>query len=238
MKKSIYTCFFLLLATLGMAQKTVNDPNVEARQVGSFTGLSISNAFDVILTQGNTEALAVSASDKEDNQYIKTEVSNGVLKIWFDDKRKGNWGKNRKLRAYVSVKTLNMLHLSGATDTQIEGELSSSSLKIQLSGASDLEGRIVVSGEMKVEISGASDIQITGSAREVDIEASGASEFSAYEFTAGSADIEASGACSVTLTVEKEITAELSGASSLNYKGNAAVKSVKATGASSVNKKS
>ncbi len=239
MKKAIYTCFFLLSALMGIAQKTVNDPNVEPRQVGSFTGLSISNAFDVILTQGSTEALAVSAGDKNDNQYIQTEVSNGVLKIWFDDKKKGNWGKGgKKLKAYVSVRTLNLLKVSGASDIQVEGELSTNALKIELSGASDVKGRLVVAGELKVELSGASDVDVTGSAREVDIEASGASEFSAFDFTAGSARIEASGACSITLTVEKEISAELSGASSVNYKGNAVVKSVKATGASSVNKKS
>ena len=236
MKKILTLCFVLFGSTVLLAQKTVNDVNAELRQVKGFHGVSVSNAFEVILTQGNEEAVAVSAGDKDDNQYIRTEVQNGVLRIWFDNNNKKEWGRNKELRAYVSVKNISVLHASGATDIEIEGRLSADKLSIDLSGASDLTGEIVVANELKTEISGASDIEITGSAREVRIEASGASEFNAYDFTTSGCRIEASGASSVTITVEKELSAELSGASSVNYKGNAVVKHVRTTGASSVSK--
>jgi hypothetical protein len=238
MKKIFSFVFFLFFTALAFGQKVVNDPNAEARQVSGFTGLSVSNAFDVILTQGNEEAVAVSAADKDDIARIKTEVSGGVLKIWYDQDKKIKWGKDKKLKAYVSVKTLNKLKVSGACDIKIEGQLSSSSLQIELSGASDVNGKIVVANDLKVELSGASDLTISGSANSVNIEASGASDFRAYEFTAGSCKVEASGASGVTITVERELSAELSGASSVSYKGSASVKSIKTSGASSINKKS
>ena len=236
MNKVFPLCFLLLFSTLLSAQKTVNDVNAEVRQVKGFHGVSISNAFEVILTQGNEEAVAVSAGDKDDNQHIRTEVQNGILKIWFDNNSKKEWGRNKQLRAYISVKNISVLHASGATDIEIEGKLTADKLSIDLSGASDLTGEIVVANELKTEISGASDIEITGSAKEVSIEASGASEFNAYDFTTSSCRIEASGASSVTITVEKELSAELSGASSVNYKGNASVRHVRTSGASSVSK--
>jgi hypothetical protein len=238
MKKILSGCFLAMIALSAQAQKVVNDPNAEVRDLKGFHGLSVSNAFDVILTQGSEEGVVVSAADKNDNQYIRTEVDNGVLKIWFDNKNKKEWGRNRKLRAYVAVKDLDILKVSGATDITIEGQLNSKSMHVELSGASDLEGKIVITNDLKVELSGASDLNITGSANDVAIEASGASEFNAYEFTTSNCKIEASGASSVNITVEKELSAELSGASSVSYKGAGAVRHIKTSGASSVSRKS
>jgi hypothetical protein len=228
----------LIVATLGAAaQKTINDPNVETRNVGSFTALNISNAFNVILTQGDTEALAVSASDKEDVPNIRTAVEGGTLRIWFDDNKKW-WPKNRKLRVYVSVKNLEFIKASGATDINIEGGLKANNLKLNLSGASDLEGLLTISGELTASLSGASDITITGAAEKVTIDASGASDIKAYDFTATTCNVEASGASSVRITADKEMSVRLSGASSVSYKGNASIKDIKTSGASSISRKS
>ena len=104
MKKILLSLFIAATIHAG-AQKTINDPNAEARSVGSFHALHISNAFDVVLSQGSEEGLAVSANYKEDIPNIKTAVENGTLRIWFDDDKKW-WPKNRKLKAYISVKNL------------------------------------------------------------------------------------------------------------------------------------
>jgi hypothetical protein len=238
--KKIFSLVLISLFTISLyAQKTVNDANAEVRKVGSFTSLSVSNAFDVIITQGAEEGLAVSASDKEDIQYIKTEVSGNTLKIWFDSPKK-IWVKNRKLRAYVSVKKLEELKASGASDINVEGSLSAADFKLSLSGASDFDGKINASGSMEIHSSGASDIEITGSANEISIDASGASNVKAIGFTANSCKkIEGSGASSISISVTNDIAeAKLSGASSLVYKGNPSVKNIKTSGASSISRKS
>lgn len=236
--KKIFSAFLLLFfATAVLAQKVVNDVNAEARPVGSFHAVSISHAFKVIITQGAEEGLAVSANDKEDLQYIKTAVENGVLKIWVDDKRKF-WPKNRKLRAYISAKTLDAISASGASDIDIEGTFNASSMKINLSGASDLSGRLVVSGNLNVDLSGASDITISGSAQTAEFDLSGASDVKGYEFSTVTCNVEASGACGVHITVDKELSARLSGASSVSYKGTGTVRDIRTSGASSISRKS
>lgn len=239
MKKMFTLVFVALCTTAVFAQKTINDANAELRKVGSFTSLSVSNAFDVIITQSNEHGLAVSANDKDDVQYINTEVSGTTLKIWFDNDKKF-WPKNRKLKAYVSVKKLEELKASGACDIKIEGGLSASNFKLSLSGASDLEGKINLSGSLTIDASGASDIEITGSANEISIDASGASEVKAIGFTANSCKkIEGSGASSISISVTNDIgEAKLSGASSLVYKGNPSVKNIKTSGASSISRRS
>ena len=236
MKILLSALFVFALVMNVNAQKVVNDANAEPRQVGSFKAIHVSNAFDVYITQGSTEGLAVSAREKEDVARIKTVVENGVLKISFDQKNKW-WSKDRKLKAYISVKNLEEIEASGASEIEIDGSLSAENLKIELNGASDMEGKVFVSGIFDVELNGASDLKITGNARDMKIDASGASKMKAYDFTASICNAKASGASSIHLTVEKELTAKLTGASSLRYAGDAVIKEIHTSGASSIAKR-
>jgi hypothetical protein len=236
--KNIFLAFvFLSSSVIASAQRVVNDPNAEVRDVPSFHAIHVSNSFDVIITQGSQESLAVSASNKEDIADIKTYVEKGVLKILFDKKEKW-WPKNRKLKAYIAVKNLDEIYGSGASDFNIEGSLTTSNLKLNFSGASDLDGKLVISNKLDIHLSGASDIEINGSAAEVTIDANGASDVKAYEFKTTNCIVDASGASSVRITVDKELSAKLSGASNVSYKGTAMIKDIKTSGASSISRKS
>ncbi len=235
MKKFVSVLFLSILVFIAAAQKTINDPNAELRTVPSFHALYISDAFDIILTQGNEESIAVSASDNKMVPYITSEVTNGVLRLGFKNE-KNSWFKNRKLRAYISVKNLDELKVGGASDVKIEGTLSVSNLKLSFSGASDLSGKLMVNGSFNVNLSGASDLDIEGSAGEMNIDASGASNIKAFGFTVRSCSVKASGACNVRINVEKELTAHLSGASNVYYKGAAMIKDIKTSGASNISK--
>jgi hypothetical protein len=70
------------------------------------------------------------------------------------------------------------------------------------------------------------------------IDVSGASDIKAYDFTTTTCNIEASGASGVRITVDKELSAKLSGASNVTYKGGALIRDIKTSGASSVSRKS
>jgi hypothetical protein len=227
----------LMIACSVQAQKTINDPNAEVRQVPSFHGIQVSNAFDVLISQSGTEALAVSAGDKEDVALIETEVRDGILTIKLKEGKNSWWPRARKLKAYVSVKTLDNIKAGGASDIRIEGGLKTQDLYIDLSGASDLKGSISAAGNLNIRLSGASDLDISGSAAFTKIDANGASDMDGYEFATQSCDAHASGASSVTISVDKEISAKLSGASSMRYKGSAVIKNISTSGASKISKK-
>ena len=212
MKHIFFFFLFIAFSIFSRAQKVVNDENAEVRPITSFHAIHVSNSFDVIITQGGEESLAVSASNKEDLPAIKTTVEKGVLKIWFDQKNSW-WPKNRKLKAYISVKNINELKGSGAADIEIEGTLQATDLKLNFSGASDLDGKIVTTNKLDIHLSGASDVSISGSASEVEIDASGASVVKAFDFKTNNCVVDASGASKVRITVEKELSASLSGAS-------------------------
>lgn len=220
------------------AQKTINDPNAEVRNVSGFHAIRVSSAIDLYLSQSGSEAVAVSASEEKYRNQIKTEVENGVLKIWFDNG--GNWklwnSGNKKLKAYVSVRDLDRLTASGACDVLIDGIIRSNSLNINLSGASDLKGNFEVS-TLVMEQSGASDATISGRAGDLKIEVSGASAFRGFDLQTDNCQARASGASDIRITVTKELNARASGASSIQYRGNGVIREMHSSGASSVNKR-
>ncbi|MGL1395382.1 GIN domain-containing protein, partial [Vibrio parahaemolyticus] len=80
----------------------------------------------------------------DSNDKIKTVVIDGTLKIYVDNGywNKWNWGSNVKMKAYVTVKDLTKLNISGASRTTITDKISVNDLKIVLSGASSLKGDI------------------------------------------------------------------------------------------------
>lgn len=231
---TVLTAFVVFSAT---AQKVINDPNVELRQVGSFTQLDVSSAFEVIITQANEESVAVSSNISDDNKNIVTQVKNGKLKISYDNGGR-RWVKNQKLRAYISVKNLEAIYGSGASRITIEGSLAAQSLLLKLSGATDMRGKLEVKDVLKMDLSGASDVTLTGAVGMLDIDASGASDVKAFEMVASTCKIDASGACNIRISVEKEMSAQLSGASNVQYKGNAMINNIKTSGASNISRKS
>ena len=219
------------------AQKTISDPNVQVRDLKNFQSIQLSSAFDVYISQGNTEAVAVSSSDPDYLGDIRTEVSGGVLRIYMDYKGKWTPKMNKlKFKAYISFKDLEKLSVSGACDVYFEGVVRVNALKLDLSGASDLKGKVDVQ-KLDIDQSGASDITLTGSVGQLKVESSGASNFKGYDLVTEFADARASGASNVNITVNKELSAQASGASDIHYRGAAVIRDLKTSGASSVSKK-
>ncbi len=237
MNKLLLCLTLIFLSFLSPAQKVINDPNVQVRTVGGFHAIHISSAFDVILTQGTEAQVAVSANDEKLLPYIITTVTNGVL-IVKTENNKALWRGNHKLRAYIAVKDLDELKVGGATTVKIDNNLNANSLKLDLSGSSRFNGVLTVNEKLSIDLSGASDLNISGKASETSITASGASDVKAYDFKTEVCSVQASGASDIQISVDKELSANLSGASSIRYKGEATVKNLKTSGASNVSKKS
>ena len=220
MKKIVFTLAAFLLCSAIFAQQ-INDPNAEIREAKNFHAIKVSHAFDVYLTQSNEEAVAVSAADDDAKQHIKVEVDGGVLLIWFDADKKfwKAWKGNKKLKAYVSFKTIDKIAASGACDINIMGSVKAENLVVDFSGASDLKGKVEIDNTLDVQLSGASDVELSGTASQLKAELSGACDFKGYDLVTDYCDIKASGASGVKITVNKELSARVSGASDINYKG-------------------
>ncbi|MBS1669138.1 MAG: DUF2807 domain-containing protein [Bacteroidetes bacterium] len=237
MNKYLFTACWLLFGFISFAQtnKIINDPNAEKRNVQSFHAIHVSQGIDLYLSQGD-EAVAVSASDLDLRNRIKVEVENGILQIFMDNKTTHwHWG-NKKLRAYVSFKTLDNLEASGGSDLFTEGAIKIEKLHISLSGGSDLKATVDIH-DLSIHQSGGSDIKIEGVAINLTISASGGSDFSGYDLLTDNCHIEASGGSDMHITVNKELDVNASGGSDVYYKGAAVIKSMHSSGSSSISKK-
>lgn len=228
------TAFFL---TNGFAQKTIYDAHAEARNVSGFHAIEVSGGINLYMTNGD-EGVAVSANDEDIRERIKTEVKDGVLKIYYDWKKGMKLNlKGSSLKAYVSFKTLNRLSASGGSDVKMDGTIKADNLKIDVSGGADLAAR-VEGASLTLEQSGGADVSLTGTVTDLKIEASGGSDFSGYDLLTDNCIIRASGGSDITITVNKEFYAEASGAADVHWKGKATVKGAKASGAGSVSHRS
>lgn len=215
----------------------VNDANaVERKITGGFNSIIISGGIGLYLSQYENESVAVSASSDEFRENIKTVVENNTLKIYYNGGRGWNIG-NKKMKAYVSFKTLEMLKASGACDIQVAGTLAVPTLLLDMNGASEFNGTVKVN-TLTIELSGASDVKISGTAAVVSIQSSGASDVKGYGLVTDICNAKASGASDINITVNLELNAHASGASDIYYKGTAVIKDMHSSGASSVVKKS
>lgn len=237
MKRFFFSAVLAMVALVSTAQKTiVNDENAEPRTINSsFSAIKVSGGIDLYLSQYETESVAVSASEPEYRENIKTVVEAGVLNIYYDGSKMMNW-KNKKLKAYVSFKKLEYLSASGACDVMVSGIIEVPSLRIDCSGASDFKGAVKVN-ELSLELNGASDARINGTAVNVTIQSSGASDVKGYDLITDNCTAKASGASDINITVNKELNVHASGASDIFYKGTAVIKDLHSSGASSVAKK-
>src|ERR1700733_11496145 len=105
------------VSSFAQGGKVIDDKNAQKRNVQGFHAVRISSGIDLYLSQSGDEAVAVSASSEEYRDKIRTEVQDGVLKIYIESNNQGfhwgNWGVNKKLKAYVSCKVLDALRASG-----------------------------------------------------------------------------------------------------------------------------
>ena len=235
MKQFILAVSVMFMAIGSFAQKQViSDANAQDRNLKGFHGVKVSHAIDVYISQGNEEGVAVSAKTTEYRDKIKTEVVDGILRISYDER---SWkGGNRQLKAYVSLRNVDLISASGACDVIVTGTLKAKELKLDLSGASDFKG-VIEAEFINADISGASDLSVSGRVDGLKIEASGASSFKGYDLQSEKCEVRATGASDVNITVNKELNAQASGASGINYKGAGVIRDIKTSGASNVSRK-
>jgi len=201
------------------------------RKVSSFNGIEVSGAFQVFLKQGNAETVTVEA-DENLLSFIRTEVVNGTLII---ETKNMPFHATTKMTVYVTIKGLKSIDLSGAVDIETQNKLNLSDLKIDVSGASDAKLEVAVQ-KLDLDGSGASKLLFRGSAVDVKMDLSGASEIFAYDMPAESYSIELSGAGKAEINVSKKLSAEVSGAGTVRYKGSPTVIDQEVSGAGSIKK--
>jgi hypothetical protein len=202
----------------------------QERQLDSFSGLDVGGAFKVFLTQGDKEFVIVEA-DENLLDVISTEVRGNTLVI----KTTEDIRDSEALNIYLTFKDLDNMEISGACHLSAENKMKFENLDLDCSGASDVELKLAAT-KLTMDFSGASQIELYGSAETVDLDLSGASSFDGYDLEADIYFVDVSGASHAKIFVNKELSAEVSGAAGLKYKGDPVIKEHDVSGAGSMKK--
>lgn len=223
----------------------------EVRQVSGFSGISASSVFEITVTKGNTESLTVEADDAV-MPYVRSEVKKGVLHLYLDNGNK-KLSDVKNLKAYVVMKNLDNVSLSGAckltskdqfTPDQFKGDCSGASnmdlnlkankLDFDMSGASSLTLNAEVAGEAEWDLSGSSKIQARINASKVSFSTSGLSNVE-LSGSCNKFDIETSGTSTISAFdfAAKTAFIESSGTSKLELNVTEKLK-VESSGASTI----
>ncbi len=235
--KKLIAILIVVIALKANAQNLVYDANAEVRKVDAFNGVSAGGGITIYISQGKEQAVAVSAEDEKNVSKIKTEVKDGVLKIYIDAGMWNNWSwGNKKIKAYVTVTELNKLELNGGSVGKIIDELSAIKIDVECHGGSIVNGKITAS-QLSLDLTGGSIATLSGNFANADVEASGGSIVKDFDAVADVCKVDASGGSVINLTVNKELSADASGGSIINYKGNGIIKSVDTSGGSIIKKK-
>jgi hypothetical protein len=239
MKKLPVLLSLLLCAPVLFAQNTtIHDANAQVRNVGSFHAIEVSNGIRLILKQGNTDAVAVSASSTDLISKIKTEVSNGKLKIYFDHSGWKNWSlKGKELKAYVTIRNIDELEANSGANATTDGNISTTDMKISLSSGADFDGQVTAS-KLWIDQSSGSDMDIKGKVGYVEIKTSSGSDFNGYDLVSETCKADASSGSDIEITVNKELQAEASSGGDVNYKGNASITNISNSSGGRIKKQS
>jgi hypothetical protein len=227
--KKLFLSAIALISFAAMAQDNnlVNDANAQKRVLtGSFTAISVSDGIDLYLAQGNEESVAVSTSDEKYLARFKADVENGTLKIWYDNKGI-NWvsGEKRKLKAYVSFKTLEKLTASAGAGVTASGNFDLGNFEMKFTSGASFSGKLNAK-QLTVEQNSGSSITISGKAEKIKVDVSSGAVFKGYELAVDYCDANASSGGGVRITINKELNAKASSGAGIHYKGDALIRDI------------
>ncbi len=140
-----------------------------------FTGVDVGSAMKLDVTYGEDFSVKITAG-KQLFDRIHVTKDGDILKVYTDGWSINWWCGQTTPRVSITMPKLASLHLSGASEGDVNGFKSAVDLDLHVSGASgvDLD---METGRFTAEVSGASNVKGRLTAAGTDIEVSGASDF-------------------------------------------------------------
>lgn len=205
----------------------------ETRDLATFHAIEAGGAFNITVKQGTPQQVVVE-SDDNIVPIIITKVQNGELKIHTDNRMSSI--SPTKMNITIVVANIDELDISGASTVESVGLIKSNKMEIECSGASKATIHLNCM-EVDIDFSGASKGVFQGSTTKLEIEASGASDIKCEKLIADHISADVSGASYISLSANKSLKINASGASEVEYISEGAKVTIETSGAASVKKK-
>jgi carbon monoxide dehydrogenase subunit G len=199
------------------------DGNVitESRRVSGFDSVELSGIGTLIIEQGSSESLEISA---EENimPYLESRVSGGTLVLGVD--QFVNIQPTEEITYRLSVIDLSEIETSGLGNVDMTS-LDTTQVRIQISGSGKVTIANLMAERLEMEISGLGDISLAGSVDEQRVEVSGAGNYLAGDLESNSAVVRISGSGNATVWAKSDLNVEISGMGTVEYFGSPVIDS-------------
>lgn len=190
------------------------------RQVGMFESISVSAGIEVILTQDSVVKVVVEADDNLQD-IIKTDVSNGKLKIYPEKPIRSCEAK----RVYVSFKTIHSFEASSGSAIKSKSVLKTPSLDLSVSSGANIDLALEVN-DLNVEGSSGGDIDLSGSAVNLSVDGSSGVNIKASDLQSKTCNAGASSGATLKIYVSEKIIAKASSGGNISVTGNPAERNI------------
>jgi hypothetical protein len=198
------------------------------RKVEHFHAISVSSGIDLNLSQDSLEKVLVDA-DENLQDVIKTEVSNGKLKIYPRE----HISHASSMKVYVTMKNINSLQASSGSDVKTVSRVNLTSFKISASSGADIKIEISC-GDLQTDGSSGCNIALSGKTAKLSVESSSGSNINAGKLNSETCSVDASSGSRVRISVSKKIDAHASSGSDITIDGNPAERNVEKSSGGSV----
>lgn len=237
MKKFLLTLLLAASFYNVLAQKIINDPNAEKRNVTGFHGIEVATGIKLIITEGSTEEVIVSASKAEYRDKIVTSVENGILKIHYEKKLDAvnRKDESKNLKAYVSYISLDQLNVNTGAELEINGILTSTNLDLKANTGGEVKGEIKIN-KFKVNQNTGSKITLSGTSENLEVEGGTGSKFFGEGLETTNCTASAGTGARININVQKELNAQANTGGNIKYKGSAGIRNIKTNTGGSVSK--
>ena len=222
----LLSSFMVLLAT-GAAAET------QTLNFTDFDEVSVGYGMRAAIHQSDAYRLEATGA-LEDLERLEVKKNGSRLEFSL----KSGWGRwfgGGRITLDITLPRLRRLALSGGSIGSLDMQMGSSPFSAALSGGSSLDGRLGC-GNADLALSGGSQAGLSGTGQHLSLSGSGGSQYQLRNFAAGDVNVNLSGGSEATVTLRGELSAALSGGSEVAYYGNAALRSVHASGGSRVRK--
>ncbi|AMD84632.1 Putative auto-transporter adhesin, head GIN domain [Capnocytophaga haemolytica] len=240
MKRYILT-FTVLLASIALMQaqdvlRPSGKRSVRTVEVPRYEKLLLDDSsIKIVLVDGTNNKITVDADDAM-HPIIKTQVKDGVLRVFLDDGRAVSMIETGGIKVKIPMRNVEEVATKGFITLSSEGVLRLDNCKLLLDNTSstnlDLDGEdltlkyTVAKGKVNVrchrltlEMTIARDFQISGRTDELTLKTG--SDLKAYDLRVEKATLDASGIGKIYLNVEDEIKGKVSGIMEVHLRGEA-----------------
>lgn len=240
MKKSILVLAAVLFSiTTSNAQWWSNDKVngngdmvTKNRSVSNYDKVSLVGSMDVELVSGKEGDLKIEAESNL-QQYITTEVSNGVLKISVEKGVSISPSRNMGVKVTVPFEDLEGVALTGSGDIMGMDQIKAPEFETQVTGSGNLKLNLNVR-DLNSSITGSGDTELRGNAENFSCKVTGSGDFNAFDLKAGKVNASVSGSGDIEITALEELKARVSGSGDIIYLGNPEKQDFKTAGSGSV----